>query len=771
MLELDPAKRKTANELLCTLSPRSPEGPPEDPPGPDPTKSAHELEALVDSAPFMAPLLVAGLAWTAQTTASGGRIKLCGCNVGGAAETTAAQYLLDLLRRVPGNSGFRARYDVSKTVLCHSRLRANALLAIASDGAKYAKPPFSSKRDEAMAKGSARDQRERRAAYDRVFGADGYGSLCDASQGLARNTRVLLAFHATTSEEVAQAVLQGNFGNLQKLDDGYFGKGIYFTLDAEYAIEAYGRELFEQYDAVPLLVSVIVVSGALPVIELPDPSDPTSYLGQPLVGGADSHVAVVAKDDRGEFVPCPSAQWSSEGVSTYTEFVLRHEAQVLPLGYMMVKCKAAPPSSPLLNAAKVAYERFYKFEYDEPLPGAPDAFWDDIGYPHDDREPAVPRPNHGLANAIRKALLVEPVAAALCASHGSAFAFDPAMVEAMQVAMIFATCGRRSDIGGSVDPTAYSSYRQASRAAYEAYAGEVGITEDHRRKCLEALRTMYGKDPAGPGARTVKTVLEMCHDLDLLRCVPGPAMEAKLVGIADQVGALPAKQLAERAERAIRATGDRVMHSPTHKRLRGYHTPSFRLCSVDAVACMERAGGLHRARDDAPPPPPPPLPIKAPSKEGKGEAVARRLEAAVASSEVDELEAALKAAAPHVGEEVSFELLQRGFSHLEELRKPQPAPVATPAPVPPPLLPQPDPAPVAPPLLPQPDPALPDPMPIPAVTNTQVDALLKKVGMSLDELRLATELNWGCRELTGNHGKVFAQLLASGAMAALTKIE
>ena len=72
---------------------------------------------------------------------------------------TAAQYLLDMLRRVPGNAGFLGRYEVRTTTLCHSRLRANALLAVASDGAKYQNPPFSSKRYEAMARGGADAQR------------------------------------------------------------------------------------------------------------------------------------------------------------------------------------------------------------------------------------------------------------------------------------------------------------------------------------------------------------------------------------------------------------------------------------------------------------------------------------------------------------------------------------------------------------------------------------------------------------------------------------
>ncbi len=62
-------------------------------------------------------------------------------------------------------------------------------------------------------------------------------------------------------------VLLGNFAVLQTLDPGYFGQGIYLTMDPEYAIEEYGRRVFG-LTRVPLLICVVVVGNTLPVMTL-----------------------------------------------------------------------------------------------------------------------------------------------------------------------------------------------------------------------------------------------------------------------------------------------------------------------------------------------------------------------------------------------------------------------------------------------------------------------------------------------------------------------
>ena len=55
---------------------------------------------------------------------------------------------------------------------------------------------------------------------------------------------------------------------LSQLDAGFFGQGIYLTLDAEYCISEYGVNVYQQ-TVVPLLVCAVVIGNAFPVVEMP----------------------------------------------------------------------------------------------------------------------------------------------------------------------------------------------------------------------------------------------------------------------------------------------------------------------------------------------------------------------------------------------------------------------------------------------------------------------------------------------------------------------
>ena len=84
--------------------------------------------------------------------------------------------------------------------------------------------------------------------------ADTYAPL---RGGASNATRVLLAFHVAPSEAVAATIMQGNFGILSEVDAGFFGQGIYFTFDADYALGEYGKGIHGLRD-IPLLVCAIV---------------------------------------------------------------------------------------------------------------------------------------------------------------------------------------------------------------------------------------------------------------------------------------------------------------------------------------------------------------------------------------------------------------------------------------------------------------------------------------------------------------------------------
>ena len=73
------------------------------------------------------------------------------------------------------------------------------------------------------------------------------------------------------------------------------------------------------------------------VVESPHSAD--GFLGQAIVGKADSHVVRVANDadaNHGDTdpLPCLPARWAA--VRSFSEIVVRDESQVLPLGYVVV---------------------------------------------------------------------------------------------------------------------------------------------------------------------------------------------------------------------------------------------------------------------------------------------------------------------------------------------------------------------------------------------------------------------------------------------------
>ena len=138
---------------------------------------------------------------------------------------------------------------------------------------------------------------------------------------------MLLVCHTALSEAVAHQILLSGFAILQRLDDGWFGQGIYLMTDARYAIDEYGQGFL-----VLLLVCAVLISNMFPVIELLYESD--GFLGKAIVSKADTHVVIVAKDSSADPLPSMPSRWSA--VHTYTEIVVRDKSQVVPLGYVMV---------------------------------------------------------------------------------------------------------------------------------------------------------------------------------------------------------------------------------------------------------------------------------------------------------------------------------------------------------------------------------------------------------------------------------------------------
>ena len=91
--------------------------------------------------------------------------------------------------------------------------------------------------------------------------------------------RVLTVFHACWSFEVAATICRSGFAALSTRDPGFYGQGLYFTGDLDYAAGVYGRSMRDESGRVTVLVCDVAVGNAYPVIELPDGAD--SLKGRP----------------------------------------------------------------------------------------------------------------------------------------------------------------------------------------------------------------------------------------------------------------------------------------------------------------------------------------------------------------------------------------------------------------------------------------------------------------------------------------------------------
>merc|ERR1712137_1239663 len=322
--------------------------------------STTRLRDFVKAAPWHAPQqALADSAWRLQDGPSNFfRAYLAECPL------AASAMLLQLIQGVPGNEAFGSEFDMAKCVLvkCHGRANQFVARAFALNHRLRASEKALFSLEPAIAEGGAEIVEARRAVLERFFRT--YPSACPLAGGL-ENVRVWIAFAAAPSEEVARKVLLGGFAKLSTLDPGFYGSGIYLTLDAaRYAVERYGQQTFNTDKAtgivdrskpVALLVAAVVVGNAFPVVELPGTPEAEggSYLGRPLRPKADSHLAVVKwganrwRPGKNESVPCAPDEWKRE--QTYTELVV-DDASVLPLGYVM----AVPSLVPSASAASLA---------------------------------------------------------------------------------------------------------------------------------------------------------------------------------------------------------------------------------------------------------------------------------------------------------------------------------------------------------------------------------------------------------------------------------
>ncbi|EGD80479.1 TKL protein kinase [Salpingoeca rosetta] len=152
--------------------------------------------------------------------------------------------------------------------------------------------------------------------------------------------RLQRVFHGVPSFAVAMSILGGDFAQLQKTDNGWYGAGFYFTPDLDYALEYSDacRDVPAELKKMKLpagkqfrvvLVCDVQYGNPYPV------RDAATFNGKPLVGGHDAHVAVVdfSSGSVVDAMPIKSSQWASK--RTAAEVVINDPSCVLVRGILV----------------------------------------------------------------------------------------------------------------------------------------------------------------------------------------------------------------------------------------------------------------------------------------------------------------------------------------------------------------------------------------------------------------------------------------------------
>eukprot|EP00041_Stephanoeca_diplocostata_P029849 m.889377 g.889377 ORF g.889377 m.889377 type:complete len:1393 (-) comp23644_c0_seq3:3364-7542(-) len=287
----------------------------------------------------------------------------------------------------------------------------------------------------------------------------------------------------------------------------------------------------------------------------------------------------------------PSVTSPSVTSSTVTSPTVTSPTTAPPMGHMAV----------LQQAAQFVFDNYYS----KPFPPIPDGKPESIWYTDYDDFYGVHRPNHGIANAVRKALLV-PFVVDLHHKHyyhtaiwgfeysNDDFILAPDLVLLMQVAMLFEVCGRESDIGFADDKEEFLRYHQASCAAFAAYASSMSPSGEHFKKCLAALERMY-MTPKGKSSALIQHVFEVCHDVDLVRCHTADKMKEKRKNIADVIGKSAEIRITMATERAVCATGGRLLCAPITGNTKDYDGALFRELSLNPCKCLATVDSVFSA--------------------------------------------------------------------------------------------------------------------------------------------------------------------------------
>jgi len=144
---------------------------------------------------------------------------------------------------------------------------------------------------------------------------------------------VLPVAHGTRLR-LANKIIAGGFAKLNTLDDGYYGKGIYFSTSALYTLPY----CITKSDPC-IVLSFLLPGNPYPVIENPK-SD--AIRGKPILGGYQSHYVVTSAGGM------PLEEKDSFKYRSYNEIVIDQESQVVPIFIVQFDNKKIPPALDML---------------------------------------------------------------------------------------------------------------------------------------------------------------------------------------------------------------------------------------------------------------------------------------------------------------------------------------------------------------------------------------------------------------------------------------
>jgi len=156
------------------------------------------------------------------------------------------------------------------------------------------------------------------------------------------DVKLLPLFHST-SKSALTTIPQTGLWAFGDKDDGYFGRGIYGTPEAEYAFRVYGIPYYDK-EAV-LLLNWVAISSPYPVID----GDMEKLRGRAAHDNYDGHfIPVVPSDDPENplgYFPC-----KVNGEHKYTEVVVFQAAACLPRYVIELREVSSPAPKPSINS-------------------------------------------------------------------------------------------------------------------------------------------------------------------------------------------------------------------------------------------------------------------------------------------------------------------------------------------------------------------------------------------------------------------------------------